>query len=288
MVGRRLKKERAPAHTSRRCGRGVVGVGAGRGGGSGLACGGDSGTCGGRGGGVLIVSPPRRVPRRLCSSRCWTAGWLWLPRSSVVWHALCWCARIPSVLGRPALIKTQSDRLVGPLSRKKINHWALAVLLRGSDRCPTHVGSGCELVARVVSSVTLGADWSRRALHVFGRQAEEGTGKGEGLRRGHIWVVHSRVRARARGRVRARVRASGTRHVCGARGGRGAGILIRGRGFVPWATRAGNWVCSGSASRWMCSAVCVGFRDGACGDWCVGRRRSRERVICSGLVKPIL
>ena len=41
------------------------------------------------GGGVLVVSPPRRVPRRLCSSRCWTAGWLWLPRSSVVWHALC-------------------------------------------------------------------------------------------------------------------------------------------------------------------------------------------------------
>ena len=37
--------------------------------------GGDIGTCVGRGG-VLVVSPPRRVPRRLCSSRCWTAGWV--------------------------------------------------------------------------------------------------------------------------------------------------------------------------------------------------------------------
>ena len=141
-------------------------------------------------------------------------------------RAVCWCARIPSVLGRPALIKTQSDRLVGPLSRKKINHWALAVLLRGSDRCPTHVGSGCELVARVVSSVTLGADWSRPLFTSSGVRLWRGGGKGEGLRRGHIWVVHSRVCARARGRVRARVRASGTRHVCGA------GWLGAGRGDI--------------------------------------------------------
>ena len=62
--------------------------------------------------------------------------------------------------------------------------------------------------------------------------------------------------------------------------GRGVGADIdSGSGFVPWATRAGNWACSRSASRWMCSAVCVGFRDGACGDWRVGKTRSRERAI---------
>ena len=229
------------------------------------------------------MSPPRRVPRRLCSSRCWTAGWLWLPRSSVVWHALCLCARVPSVLGRPALIKTQSDRLVGPLSRKKINHWALAVLLRGSDRCPTHVGSGCELVARVVSSVTLGADWSRRALHVFGRQAEEGTGKGGGFAQ-RPYMGGTFACARACARSCACTCACKWDEACVWRGvgklwARSAGTLIRGRGFVPWATRARNWVCSRSASRWMCSAVCVGFRDGACGDWRVGKTRSRERAI---------
>ena len=204
-------------------------------------------------------------------------------RGGCGYRARLWCGTrcvdargSPSVLGRPALITTQSDRLVCPLSRKKINLLALAVLLRGSDRCPTHVGSGCGLLVARVVSVTLGADWSRRALHVFGRQAVEGRGEGEGLRRGHIWVVHSRVRARARGRVGARVRASGTRHVCG----RGVSADIdSGSGFVPWATRAGNWVCSGSASRWICSAVCVGFRGGACGDWRVGKPRSRERVI---------
>ena len=88
-------------------------------------------------------------------------------------------------------------------------------------------------------------------------------------------------------RVCARVRAVVCVHVCVQwdeacvwRGvGAGAGTLIRGRGFVPWATRAGTWVCSRSASRWMCSAVCVGFRDGARGDWRVGKTRSRERAI---------
>ena len=176
-------------------------------------------------------------------------------RGGCGYRARLWCGTrcvdargSPSVLGRPALITTQSDRLVCPLSREK-NLLALAVLLRGSDRCPTHVGSGCGRVAGVVA-----ADWSRRLFTSSGVRLRRGEGEGEGLRRGHMGGTFA---ARA--------------VVC----------VLRSLGDA----RRGKWACSRSASRWMCSAVCAGFRDGACGDWCVGRRRSRERVIWARLIK---
>ena len=101
----------------------------------------------------MIVSPPRRPRRRLCSSRCCrTAGWVVVTALVCgVEHALCWCARVP-VSPRPSSIDNDPKCQVGmPAFKEKDQSLALAVLLRGSDRCPTHVGSGCGLlVAGVV------------------------------------------------------------------------------------------------------------------------------------------
>ena len=130
--------------------------------------GGDSGTCVGRGGGVL--SCLRRVGSPGACARLGVGR-----RGGCGYRARLWCGTrcvdargSPSVLGRPALITTQSVRLVCPLLRKKINHWALAVLLRGSDRCPTHVGSGCGLL---VAGVVFCESWRglvAAALHARG------------------------------------------------------------------------------------------------------------------------
>ena len=93
-MGRRLEKERAPAHTSRRCGRGPCpsrwrGVG-----GSDLALWAETRYLWGRGG-VLDRVSAAPVPRRLCSSRCWTAGWV------VVTALVCGVARAVLVRAGP-------------------------------------------------------------------------------------------------------------------------------------------------------------------------------------------